>query len=724
VLGLALLCASCARDEPERRVVLAAPLEVHERAPVLEWHPRGEEALLPAGTERVHELDLRPEASYTVRVCYEGARPTLLEASGGAREPLPLLAGRAGEGHVEHALERRRARARLVVRAGAGDVRLLSLVVARRPDLSGARAPAAGDAPGPITVFFDQRPGVLVRPGEPRVLPLTLPAHATRLASAVAADPRVPVTTRGRPRGRLRLVLEVDGRRQPLAERAVEGPSSRWDPIDVDVSRWAGRSVRLRLEHAGPPADGEAEALAVALPHVLCERGARRPNLVLVSLDTTRRDRLGMYGAEREVSPHLDAFAQRAIVFEDCLATAPYTLPSHATIFSGRFASGHGTTHPAHAIDVARTPLLAAILLEHGYRTRAFTGGGYLNAEYGFAHGFLAYGNLDPVRDLSAEGVAELAATRHGALFADAHAAQSWDAALAYLADSRDVPFFLFLQTFAIHDYSPPRAWRERFVTVPEPEDLDPMRGLPAQLETPFTDAELAWLSDVYDASIAWVDARLGELFAALDRHGLREHTVVVVTSDHGEAFGERGGLHGHGRSLHREMLEVPLLVAAPGIEGRRVAQRVSHVDLAPTLLDLLGIEAPDAMQGRSLRPLLEGRAPAGWPGPSPALAEVDSNITRARALHVGPLKIVTGDPDARVTLPTEEPLAVYDLRADPGELESVHARDPEATARLRRRLEALLEWAGRDRGTGPPARLSEETIGQLEALGYAEAVR
>jgi arylsulfatase A-like enzyme len=321
-----------------------------------------------------------------------------------------------------------------------------------------------------------------------------------------------------------------------------------------------------------------------------CGERSERPNLLLVSIDTLRADRLGCYGYERDTSPALDRFArEHAVRFAQCVAEAPWTLPSHVTLFSGLHPLRHGVNLPEHA-PAGDVTLLAETLRAEGYATFAFTGGGWMSSTWGFDRGFEEFhaGELD-----CADSVQKLV-----------EAIRSADAGR---------PWFAFLHTYEVHcPYDPPEPFASMFAS----EDAVPIEvagrcGNPDFNSLSLSSGETRFLSDRYDGSIRSVDEALGELLDSLEESGALAETVVVITSDHGDELGDHGRI-GHERSLQREVLEVPLLVAAPSIAPRTVVDPVGLADVAPTVLDLLEIEGPGSSEvdGRSLVPLLRGEQP------------------------------------------------------------------------------------------------------------------
>jgi arylsulfatase A-like enzyme len=301
-----------------------------------------------------------------------------------------------------------------------------------------------------------------------------------------------------------------------------------------------------------------------------------------VLIDTLRADHLGAYGYERPTSPTIDALARDAWVFDRHVASAAQTVPSTLSMMLSLDPADHGFFHESDGFFAQHPPrypdelsFLAEAFEGAGYATGGFVGNPFLKSQSGFGQGFDAF--------LYSPGRGELL-TR---------------GALDWLEQTpRSAPFFLYLHYFDVHaPYNPPEPYRSRFAS-----------GLPGRLvyrNGPAPDAsaeDLAYTVALYDAEIAYVDDQVAKLLDGLSRLGRRDHTIVVVTSDHGEEFLDHGGL-GHGTSVYGELVRVPLVVSAPEALGasRRVPTLSRHVDLAPTLLDLAGVPRPASFRGRSL---------------------------------------------------------------------------------------------------------------------------
>jgi hypothetical protein len=366
---LAASGAACSEPDaqPLRRVVpLLGMAAFDARSAVLDEQPN---AVLARGERTTRAVQVQPGIAYTLAVDYEGARPHFFGAAAtdAQFEPLHGVPGRESRGRAEAVFYPEQRESLVEVRAAEGELRLLRVVLRPWGDERGAAF--ASGAPRELEgleVFGDHRLGHRIRPGERWELTSTVPDNATRLVFDMAPDPTVPINEPVTPGLGLALRIVADGEEHAVLERAVADQRAAWETVDLDVRSYAGRTVTVVWEctllATGDPVAPDAPGLAVAVPEWSCETGRRRPNLILLSLDTTRPDHLGFHGYPRATSPELDELAARSVVFEQARSTAPYTLPSHASLFSGQYPTTHAAEHPAHALDIERTPLLAAVL--------------------------------------------------------------------------------------------------------------------------------------------------------------------------------------------------------------------------------------------------------------------------------------------------------------------------------------------------------------------------
>jgi arylsulfatase A-like enzyme len=452
--------------------------------------------------------------------------------------------------------------------------------------------------------------------------------------------------------------------------------------------------------------------VAVLLAALGCGRsGPPPPNVVLVLVDTLRADRLGSYGYQRGVTPFLDELAARGTRFARAYAPSSWTNPSVASLFTSRAPEQHLVTRQDAVLDDAEETLAEA-LEPLGYEAIGVVANFRLQRQLGFGQGFDVwqpatveqFGNGDKARApvVGQETLARL--ERHWRRW-------PWQ---------RDQPVLLYLHFMEPHGpYRPPEPFRARFADVVPPSvsaDAANQKLVDGDFAAVSPD-EVALLDALYDAEIAAFDAALRALFGELAARGVLGGALVVVTADHGEEFFEHGGL-GHGRTLYEESVRVPLLMLGPGVPAGRVVDAVvSLLDVAPTLLDLLGLPPAPTFEGRSLVPLFAGAAAE----PRPALFELPHPGSRFDLrVHThgevdGTKKLVVRR-EPNVFVGVHE---AYDLAGDPGEKTPLPA--PEGAA-MAKDLEAWrAELATRARGAVSHAPLDDETRDRLKALGYAE---
>jgi arylsulfatase A-like enzyme len=438
-----------------------------------------------------------------------------------------------------------------------------------------------------------------------------------------------------------------------------------------------------------------------------------RPPVVVYLMDTLRADKLGAYGSDQGLTPEIDAFASNATVFDHAIAQAPWTKPSVASIFTGVFARAHRIVTMAGVLpDSALT--LAELFLAHGYSTGAVVTNGLVDADFGFDQGFDSF-IRERGRAPDVEGLTGFRADKP-AIDSDVAQARVWP----WLdARTEGEPFLLYVHVLDPHTpHFPPEPFKSRFVPELDRVDLGSMESVRA-LDAMGNEGRLpdartrAQLETLYDAEVAHNDHQFGLFLDELRARGLYEGSLIVLVSDHGEAFWEHGR-RGHGKTLHEELLRVPLVVKAPGQQrGRRVAALAQHVDLLPTLADYAGFAVPEGLHGTSLRPLIE-LGDAAREGLEPVIGVSASSF--GTAIREGRYKVVK-------RRSAHHPLALYDLEDDPGETRNLAARRPilaryllEEVARREARTPApMLDSAPRERA------ISEEKAEELRALGYIE---
>lgn len=460
-----------------------------------------------------------------------------------------------------------------------------------------------------------------------------------------------------------------------------------------------------------PPARVAAVALAaaLALPAAACG-GAQRPNVVLIVFDTARADRFAWSDGGRDVAPRLAALARDATVYTEAWSPAPWTVPAHASLFTGRYPSAHRTDCGALRLPDAEVTL-AEILRDAGYRTAGYTANPWLGRTYNFQQGFDTWG--ETWRDVL-DGDPDTGATLNTervARFLD------WwrDDSLA-----RRQPFFLFVNYFEAHlPYRPPEPERARHLRPgadPErvarlarlghPDEMRFILGLSA-----LTPVDLGILGDLYDGEIAYVDRRVGEVVDLLRGAGVLDRTVLAIVADHGENLGEHGLLD-HKMSVHATLLRVPLLLRYPPrvAAGARIAVPVQAHDLFPTILGLAGVPPPPgaaveavALPGAGLRPA--GR-PAGasmigeFAGPPVDFLEsMKEKFPGADVARFDRTLVSFSRDGWTLHWGSDGRHALYDMRVDPGETTDLAGESPERTAGMVAEVEGWLRRPGRGRG-------------------------
>ncbi len=412
-------------------------------------------------------------------------------------------------------------------------------------------------------------------------------------------------------------------------------------------------------------------------------RATPRPNIILVTLDTVRADRMGFLGSPRKLTPYLDALARQSVVFTRAYSQVPLTTASHATILTGTYPQFHKVND--FGIPLGEDlPYAPDLLRARGYRTAAFVGSLILDpaakSAPGFERGFETYDagfhrrRPGENRYESIERRGEQVATR----------------ALAWLNQHPRGPFFLWVHLYDAHDpYDPPEPFKSRYPSAP------------------------------YDGEVAYVDSVMGWFLSQLRSRGLYENSVIAVMSDHGEALGEHGELT-HGVFLYDETIHVPLLIKLPHevSGGKRIDRRVGLVDVLPTLLQAVGVPIPQDIQGESMLPFMKTlRAGAGGkavpaPPERPAYAESDypHRTFGWSALH----SLRTGK-YLFIAAPHPE---LYDQVVDPQADHNLASSSEAVAATLAGQLESFQQKTSSSR-EAPKANMDADLQEKLAALGY-----
>ena len=441
-------------------------------------------------------------------------------------------------------------------------------------------------------------------------------------------------------------------------------------------------------------------ASTLVLSVAACAPSDAPRSVILIVVDTLRADHLGTYGYRRRTSPNLDDWAQQGQVFEQAISTAPWTLPTFGSLYTGYLPLRHraGMAHFDPGTSLAANRLrpdviqIAQQLAGSGLNTGAVVNNPFLSPTFGLNRGFEVYdhvpGNNRKIRR------------------ADVTVTQALD-----LIDSwNGAPFFLVVHLFDPHlSYDPPAPFRGTFTKAYDSqlalpfEDLHLLRDEPERL----TDTDWDFVRAAYDEEILFVDEQLGRLRAGLAARDVLDSTLIILTADHGEEFHDHGGFE-HGHALWQEIIRVPLVFWGPGVEPGRETQAVSLADVTPTILDSMGVSVRKDLDGRSLWDHLNGETPLG-----------DRTLYEEGLLYGDPRTAILRWPLKLVVDQRLVPVRVLDLHVDPSEQTDLSAAWPEGATVLLEQLrararESLLPGLAPDIDEADPG-----TLERLRSLGY-----
>jgi arylsulfatase A-like enzyme len=495
----------------------------------------------------------------------------------------------------------------------------------------------------------------------------------------------------GEPPGWGRFVVSMDGRE--IAKETVNPRTTHdWKDVTVELERAPRRgalSISIRFtDKDGKDLPQPAELrLAVSDP-VLHDRAAYglKRGVILISIDTLRRDHVGAYGYSKPTTPVLDALGREGMLAEDAVSVSSWTLPSHLSMLTSTLPGTHGGTDMKQAFNRS-VPTVAELLKAQGVATHAVTSHLYVSPTYGLDAGF---DSMNFRQDRLAENVAN-------------HAMDLVDR-------FGDRPFLIFLHFYDPHwHYAPPPEVLKIFETSYAGKLTGNLKDFQNLRPDQVKPADLDHLLALYDGEIRYTDNEVGRLITHLKERDVLRGTLLVVTSDHGEEFLDHGSWE-HQKTLYEEVIRVPLMMAGPGVAPRRETQPTSLLDIAPTILDFLSVKPGPAMKGVSLlRPVADAREMYG---------ETDHTLDGARLsfLRGGARSwkaILRSDAARREERSSEW----YDLARDPGE----KTNRPPADA-LRSSIEARakdLALKSRSAAASKPVELSPEQKEKLRALGY-----
>ncbi len=414
----------------------------------------------------------------------------------------------------------------------------------------------------------------------------------------------------------------------------------------------------------------------MVFPLSLVGKTANTLNVVLVTIDTLRADHLGCYGYKATETANIDRLAAEGTRFVYTYAQVPFTLPSHASMFTSTYPMWNGVRDSAGPPLPKEHVTLASIFKEKGYATAAFTAAFVVDGFFGLNQGFDTYYDNYPPRDTSMTAGEEAGLQRRGD--------EVLRHALEWLKRNSHKPFFTWIHFYdPHHPYDPPEPFHSRY------------------------------RDRLYDGEIAYVDTVFGKLMNFLETAGLREKTIVVVTSDHGEALGEHDESY-HGYYVYDSTLRVPLIVSLPGTknQAKEVNLPVSLLDVAPTILQIAGIPRPAQMQGRGLLASILGKPQNPAPIYSESLfANLHFGWGGLHSLHLGRYKLILSKRSE-----------LFDVEIDPGEKNNLIAEKRAIVPELTHRLEEIAKTYTRNLPQKNAPKLSEEALNKLRALGYIGA--
>lgn len=638
-------------DEPAARIVMAARSDLE-----------GQRVIVSAGGKKLGEAAIGAEWG-PVTIALDGGLPA-------GRHELELAFAAGDKVEVRAELDWL-----WLARAAAGD------------------APAIGARVLPVDIGGEPRRSLVAPTARTYSFYLDVPSAAT-LVFDIAAEGEATFA----------VTMRTDGAepREVLREAAT----GKWREHAIDLAGVAGKTVRLDLTTTGTATRagwGEPELLIDAPAPKPTAPAANKParSAVVILIDTVRADSFEPYGSGDVHTPAYDAFASKATVFSNAYDNENWTKPSVATLLSGMYPSTHDAKR-----DESKLPEEVELLSQHlgaaGFSTAGFVANGYISEHFGFERGWSHFRNY----------------IREGE---DSQAESVYGDALAWLREHKDERFLLYIQTIDPHvDCEVDAAYYSRYFEGdydgPLGDVIDAMdqRKLSSgKLEA--SERDLAWLRALYHGEVTYHDEHMGAFLDELDALGIADTTLVAITNDHGEELGDHGKF-GHGHNLYDYMVRAPLTIRyAPAFPPQRVDEIVEHVDFAPTLVDVLGVDPMAKADGTSLLELVRGQDVRR---PSYAIVEM---LHGRRAVRVGSWKLVRSAEEDWVRL--------FDLSTDPGEKTEVAAEHPIAFRAAEVYLgeglgmpvkrERVRDVAARRSFKATKAKISPAARRGLEALGY-----
>ncbi|MBE0461648.1 MAG: sulfatase-like hydrolase/transferase [Candidatus Aminicenantes bacterium] len=401
-------------------------------------------------------------------------------------------------------------------------------------------------------------------------------------------------------------------------------------------------------------------------------------NIVLITLDTTRADHLPCYGYSGVKTPHLDSLANRSILFEQCTASSPLTLPSHASMMTGLYPTYHGVRVNGNTALSGVHLTLAELFAQQGYQCGAFIGAFVLDGRWGLKQGFNHYDDRFDLRKYKQLDLGLVQRPGNEVV----------NAALSWMENQKENPFFTWIHLFDPHaPYEPPEPYFSEYNTG---------------------------ISGLYDGEIAFTDEQIGRIISWLDKNGLGRKTIIAIMGDHGEGLGDHNEM-AHGYYIYDYAVQVPFLIATPfeDFHGIRISSQVRTIDLYPTVLEMVGIEVPEENQGESVLDMIF------HPDKNKDYYAYCESLTPN--IHYGwsPLYSLRTVKYKFIDAPRPE---LYDLIEDPKELNNVRDKFPKIAQKFKEVLDQIIEESSLEAPKPEAANLDHETLQRLAALGYIGA--
>jgi arylsulfatase A-like enzyme len=479
----------------------------------------------------------------------------------------------------------------------------------------------------------------------------------------------------------------------------------KWFDAAIDLNNFAGKKVSFTFKTKSGPGGGSWDHAGWHRPLIvpLKKTQDRKLNVILISIDTLRADHLGCHGYLKDTSPNLDKFTHEGIQFMNAYSPSCWTLPSHMSILTSLYPDVHQVMETETSLAPV-WPTLAEIMKKAGYHTAGFVFSCvWMNPEFGFDKGFdIYFVSVDNAENMNKN-------------------------ALSWLNDHKEDNFFLFLHYYDVHSdwdklpYDSPSPYNQMFL----PDYGGSFTGCRADVCGSYYLAELNskktvlpledrdYIRGMYDGGIKYTDHCIGQLLTQLDQMGLRENTLVIITSDHGEAFQE------HNRFLHDQVynhtMKVPLMMRLPGRISfeKRIEQPVGIIDILPTILDFAEIKTQGSFQGTPLTQVITGKG--------------SSKDTPVYATGKYGQEMIAGDRWKLIYSVPSQAKELYDLKNDPGEKNNVADTEKEQADIMLAQLSKWMEQneklriqAGAD-SAKKKTKLSEKDLKKLKSLGYIE---